>query len=563
MEFKKKRVICKIRNFTSIALALIMLTTSFVIRFLASYNGIMKNLTMANSMIKLDDENVDYTNEIEKKDSIENNNHTKEDSKVDEIVNELKKEDIIFENSISPDHIYSQDKDIDFSTKIDCTILPEVYNDKEYQVAITNDLIEVFANQYYILSDDEYTYTNITIPGKRNFYDSNEKLQFEKYNLKIKVLYKDTVSKKKFNEYEVLYDGEWQNDDISKEIDNVIAVRVELTGYNDYIKSFYINMQGKMNISNYKNNNSKSILSSNFIEILDEYGNSLIEDATQDDYSVKEMFEYDKNVYGKSQIRTSCSIKIEENIEDDSNNIDIQKNEILQENISYSNNNIKDEYCLEISKVDEEDNSKVLGAEFEIFNSNGKKIEQNISGIFDNIIVKNLKEDIYTIKEEIVPIGYQKVDEYILKIKNGKYSLIQNGKIIINNKEISQELDSKIELIIKNKKETGSININIVDEYLNNKQEKIFMEGIKLNLEDEDGNVLDTKTTDKLGNILFDKLKWNKKYRIKAEDELKGYQKLSEDIYLSRFNKDRNVMIKNIRKKGIVSLELEDKNTRK
>ena len=164
---------------------------------------------MANSMIKLDDENVDYTNEIEKKDSIENNNHTKEDSKVDEIVNELKKEDIIFENSISPDHIYSQDKDIDFSTKIDCTILPEVYNDKEYQVAITNDLIEVFANQYYILSDDEYTYTNITIPGKRNFYDSNEKLQFEKYNLKIKVLYKDTVSKKKFNEYEVLYDGEW------------------------------------------------------------------------------------------------------------------------------------------------------------------------------------------------------------------------------------------------------------------------------------------------------------------------------------------------------------------
>ena len=563
MEFKKKRVICKIRNFTSIALALIMLTTSFVIRFLASYNGIMKNLTMANSMIKLDDENVDYTNEIEKKDSIENNNHTKEDSKVDEIVNELKKEDIIFENSISPDHIYSQDKDIDFSTKIDCTILPEVYNDKEYQVAITNDLIEVFANQYYILSDDEYTYTNITIPGKRNFYDSNEKLQFEKYNLKIKVLYKDTVSKKKFNEYEVLYDGEWQNDDISKEIDNVIAVRVELTGYNDYIKSFYINMQGKMNISNYKNNNSKSILSSNFIEILDEYGNSLIEDATQDDYSVKEMFEYDKNVYGKSQIRTSCSIKIEENIEDDSNNIDIQKNEILQENISYSNNNIKDEYCLEISKVDEEDNSKVLGAEFEIFNSNGKKIEQNISGIFDNIIVKNLKEDIYTIKEEIVPIGYQKVDEYILKIKNGKYSLIQNGKIIINNKEISQELDSKIELIIKNKKETGSININIVDEYLNNKQEKIFMEGIKLNLEDEDGNVLDTKTTDKLGNILFDKLKWNKKYRIKAEDELKGYQKLSEDIYLSRFNKDRNIMIKNIRKKGIVSLELEDKNTRK
>ena len=563
MEFKKKRVICKIRNFTSIALALIMLTTSFVIRFLASYNGIMKNLTMANSMIKLDDENVDYTNEIEKKDSIENNNHTKEDSKVDEIVNELKKEDIIFENSISPDHIYSQDKDIDFSTKIDCTILPEVYNDKEYQVAITNDLIEVFANQYYILSDDEYTYTNITIPGKRNFYDSNEKLQFEKYNLKIKVLYKDTVSKKKFNEYEVLYDGEWQNDDISKEIDNVIAVRVELTGYNDYIKSFYINMQGKMNISNYKNNNSKSILSSNFIEILDEYGNSLIEDATQDDYSVKEMFEYDKNVYGKSQIRTSCSIKIEENIEDDSNNIDIQKNEILQENISYSNNNIKDEYCLEISKVDEEDNSKVLGAEFEIFNSNGKKIEQNISGIFDNIIVKNLKEDIYTIKEEIVPIGYQKVDEYILKIKNGKYSLIQNGKIIINNKEISQELDSKIELIIKNKKETGSININIVDEYLNNKQEKIFMEGIKLNLEDEDGNVLDTKTTDKLGNILFDKLKWNKKYRIKSEDELKGYQKLSEDIYLSRFNKDRNIMIKNIRKKGIVSLELEDKNTRK
>ena len=340
-------------------------------------------------------------------------------------------------------------------------------------------------------------------------------------------------------------------------------MRVELTGYNDYIKSFYINMQGKMNISNYKNNNSKSILSSNFIEILDEYGNSLIEDATQDDYSTKEMFEYDNNVYGKSQIRTSCSIKIEENIEDDSNNIDIQKNEILQENISYSNNNIKDEYCLEISKVDEEDNSKVLGAEFEIFNSNGKKIEQNISGIFDNIIVKNLKEDIYTIKEEIVPIGYQKVDEYILKIKNGKYSLIQNGKIIINNKEISQELDSKIELIIKNKKETGSININIVDEYLNNKQEKIFMEGIKLNLEDEDGNVLDTKTTDKLGNILFDKLKWNKKYRIKAEDELKGYQKLSEDIYLSRFNKDRNIMIKNIRKKGIVSLELEDKNTRK
>lgn len=46
---KNKRVILKIRNFTSIVLAILMLSTSFVFRMLASYNGVMKNDVMASS----------------------------------------------------------------------------------------------------------------------------------------------------------------------------------------------------------------------------------------------------------------------------------------------------------------------------------------------------------------------------------------------------------------------------------------------------------------------------------------------------------------------------------
>lgn len=216
-------------------------------------------------------------------------------------------------------------------------------------------------------------------------------------------------------------------------------------------------------------------------------------------------------------------------------------------------------YSLEILKVDAENKSKLQGVQFAIYDDKGNKIRTNLIDILGDTSVNELKEGTYTIKEEIVPLGYIKEDDFTLIIENGKYTLKQ-GKIVLIDKQdvISEGTIKKIKLNIENKRETGSILIYKIDEYLNNEKNEVPIKGIEFEIQDKDGNIMGVKTTDEFGYALFENLSWEKTYVIKEKDRMQGYEPATETTYLSRLNKDKVVTIENIRKTGTVKLIRED-----
>ena len=85
----------------------------------------------------------------------------------------------------------------------------------------------------------EYEFTNVTVPGKNNFYNSNGYVLSDgNYTVKIKALYKDNVNTRGISEYTTVYEGKWEDKEISKDLENVVAVRVEVGGLTESIKGF-------------------------------------------------------------------------------------------------------------------------------------------------------------------------------------------------------------------------------------------------------------------------------------------------------------------------------------
>ena len=219
----------------------------------------------------------------------------------------------------------------------------------------------------------------------------------------------------------------------------------------------------------------------------------------------------------------------------------------------------KKEYNLEISKVDAENKTKLQGVQFAIYDDRGNKIRTNLTGILGNTIVKNLKEGIYKIKEEITPFGYIKEDDFTLLIENGKFTLKQGEYILINEQDaVSEDTILKIDLIIECKRDSGSILVYKIDEYLNSEKKEVPLDGVEFELQDTYGNIIDTITTDEFGCAIFENVPWGKTYVIKEKNSIYGYEQATENTYLSRLNKDKVVTIESIRKKGLINLTTVD-----
>ena len=821
--------------------------------------------------------------------------------------------------NMSPDYVYKENlsKDINFSASLSTTTTVASINQNEYTVALTDDLLEIYTDKYYRLQDNEYEFTKVTVPGKNNFYNSNGYVLSDgNYTVKIKALYKNNVNTRGISEYTTVYEGKWEDKEISKDLENAVAVRVEVSGLTESIKGFYINVKGKINISNSEYENPTYIKNYDFTDLIDKDGNSLITDVTEENYAETRIYELDKQIYGKGLLRSTDVIRIIErpekpeepekperlsyyysdtqmspfevdkqienfvtkqthtvrvnntdkkeinkvqiygvnqkaelntlietlkftysglkfknelsedvnmqdylreratiekngkeicvtfnfadnpivstdfnigyNIESnlsyedyydttdptykvftytfiegskfvpqltssykgktmasssDTENIllalashqqlikeirteytkgefvesgavvplnteytyrlklrngyntlvdtefidvlehaeltkvdeeypysksewygklknvdttyieskgltakvyyantispqendwvlmesytngiwqteseakaikvkiegEIQENSIvnidvnmvapndesLEDKYAYNTYTInseaidlytglkaaylkdmpsnvtevrltKKEYNVEILKVDEVTKNKLSGVQFGIYDEQGKKLKTSLTGLLGIATIKNLKEGTYTIKEEIVPLGYDKTEDYTLIIENGNYTLKQAEEI-----KAQDEIDLEgniptIKITIENKRAKGSITVYKIDEYLDTNKQEILLQGIEFNLLDTNQNVIATGTTNESGNIVFEGLEWGKTYILKEKQALQGYELAEKNTYLSKLNKDKVVVVENVRKTGTVTLTKEDEKT--
>ena len=812
--------------------------------------------------------------------------------------------------NMSPDYVYKENlsKDINFSASLSTTTTVAPINQSEYTVALTDDLLEIYTDKYYRLQDNEYEFTKVTVPGKNNFYNSNGYVLSDgDYTVKIKALYKDNVNTRGVSEYTTVYEGKWEDKEISKDLENVVAVRVEVGGLTESIKGFYINVKGKINISNSEYENPTYIKNYDFTDLIDKDGKSLITDVTEENYAETRIYELDKQIYGKGLLRSSDVIKIIEKLEEpgyyysntqmspfevdkqienfvtkqthsikvqnaekkeiskiqiygvnqkaelntlietlkftysglkfknelsedvnmqdylrerasieknekeicvtfnfadnpivstdfnigynvesnlsyedyydttdptykvftygfiegskfvpqltssykgktmasssDTENIllalashqqlikevrteytkgefvesgavvplnteytyrlklrngyntlvdtefidvlehaeltkvdeeypysksewygklknvdttyieskgltakvyyvntispqendwilmesytngiwqteseakaikvkiegEIQENSIvnidvnmvapndesLEDKYAYNTYTInseaidlytglkaaylkdmpsnvtevrltKKEYNVEILKVDEVTKNKLSGVQFGIYDEQGKKLKTCLTGLLGIATIKNLKEGTYTIKEEIVPLGYDKAEDYTLIIENGNYTLKQAEEIKAQGEIDLEGNIPTIKITIENKRAKGSITVYKIDEYLDTNKQEIPLQGVEFNLLDTDQNVIATGTTNESGNIVFEGLEWGKTYILKEKQALQGYELAEKNTYLSKLNKDKVVIVENVRKTGTVTLTKEDEKT--
>ena len=216
------------------------------------------------------------------------------------------------------------------------------------------------------------------------------------------------------------------------------------------------------------------------------------------------------------------------------------------------------EYDIEITKTDAKNGAKLSGVQFGIYNEQGEKVRSNYTNILGKTIIRNLKEGTYTIKEEVVPQGYEKSQDHILVIKDGNYTVTKSDIIMAQGTETIKDGIPTINFNIKNDRAKGSITINKIDEYLDSNKQKIPLQGATFNIVDTEQNILATETTDKNGSLLISDLEWGKIYTLQETNAPSGYEKAVQTIYLSKNEKDKVIEIQDKRKTGTVTLTKQD-----
>ena len=218
---------------------------------------------------------------------------------------------------------------------------------------------------------------------------------------------------------------------------------------------------------------------------------------------------------------------------------------------------VKREYNLEILKTDEITHSKLVGAFFGLYLGE-ERIRGNITDILGKTTLRGIKAGTYTLKEDIVPVGYKKLEDMTLEIGDLKYSLKIGEKIISEGDVDVTGGTPTVKLNIVNERAKRKIKILKLDEYntpIDN--EPIPLANVEFQLINESDEVIQTKQTNESGEITFDEVDWGQFYRLK-ETPIQGYEPLEKSIYLNKSSDEYSITLKNIRKKGTAVLIKKD-----
>ena len=143
-------------------------------------------------------------------------------------------------------------------------------------------------------------------------------------------------------------------------------------------------------------------------------------------------------------------------------------------------------------------------------------------------------------------------------VKNVKVNYIHSEEKNYSGTSIVENNIPTIKFNIENPRAKGSITVHKIDEYKNSEKEEQPLANVTFNIKDEDGNVVDTGTTNNSGNITFNNLDWGQVYTIEELEAKQGYELAVQNAYISRLNLDTTVVVENKRKTGTVTLTKQD-----
>ena len=191
---------------------------------------------------------------------------------------------------------------------------------------------------------------------------------------------------------------------------------------------------------------------------------------------------------------------------------------------------------LRIYKVDEDNNEVRLGnVEFELYSEElHKTVGTHFTNVDGEIYIENLRTGDYILKEKNTNKWYNLIDDLNIKVE--------------------WEEDSKdTEVTIKNSLKKGQVKIVKVDKDNN----EIKLEGVKFNVLDEKGNVLETIVTNSKGEAYTSKyiIRDYKKIYLQEIETNKNYELNNEKIEVQlKANEISEIKIENEKIKGKIKI---------
>ena len=198
---------------------------------------------------------------------------------------------------------------------------------------------------------------------------------------------------------------------------------------------------------------------------------------------------------------------------------------------------------IKIIKLDQDNNDiKLQGVEFKVYDEDNNLVDTLITDQNGEATSKELRIDkTYTIKES------KTLSTYVL---NEEFKVIT-----LNENQI-------IDVIFTNELKKGQIRVIKVD--ADNKE--VRLQGVKFNVLDENGDIVDTLITDKNGEAISKKLRIDKEYILQETKTLENYV-LNEETQTVRLEQDKitDVIFTNELKKGqirVIKVDADNKEVR-
>lgn len=163
------------------------------------------------------------------------------------------------------------------------------------------------------------------------------------------------------------------------------------------------------------------------------------------------------------------------------------------------------------SEQDSDGNVKKLaGAEFTLYDENGKVVRRNSSNIKGIVEFKGLSEGTYTLKETVPPEGYKATDKIITVI------IDKEGNVTVDGKKQNTKNPT---IQVTNKPNKAKVTIVKVDE----EKPTIILPGAIFGLFDDEGNLIKKGETDINGKATFEDLEPGT-YKIEEIKAPNGYE---------------------------------------
>lgn len=402
----------------------------------------------------------------------------------------------------------------------------------------------ISGTQDYLLTANSYQNitskinTNLKLNTGRvviNKYDNETKQGikdtiFELYNSKKELIKTDTTDEKGRIEFSELYQGKYTLKEAKSNKDYVLDENSEFTINVNYNQTTTIDIENKHKKGDLivykvdKENNNISLGNVGF-ELYNDETEKLIGTYYTDANGKIEIKDLRTGNYKLKEISTNEWYNLAEDTK-----LQIKWNETTEKKIE---NELK-KGQIKVIKVDKDNNEiKIPNVTFNILDTKGNVLEK---------ITTNEQGEAFT--KQYATRDYQKIR--LQEIETNEYYNINNEI-----KEITLENNQTKTVIFENEKKKGQIKITKED--FDN--EEVKLSGVKFNILDKDGQIVDTLITDEKGQAISKMLPIDQEYTIQ-EIETKDNYILSDETKTANISENQisEIILKNEKKKGQIKV---------